>query len=916
MKEVLLTSSVLIAVLLILRAVFATKVRRTWIYAAWLLVVLRLMIPLQIGQLTISVLSAAQPVAEAITEIADKQVAGVTEQEAYRQVLQDYIAEDISVFTPEVQHSIQNAASDSMSNDEIAIMIDKTYAATDIYAPEVQQHVQQKVDATAAPVTLGQIATWVWLAGVAIMVIWLASGNLLLGRSLRKNEKAVECDCPLPVYESDVAVSPCLVGLFRPVIYLTPECAKDETVMRHVLAHELTHWVHKDHIWALVRCVCLCVYWFNPLVWIAAWFSRRDCELACDEGAIDRLGEEERIGYGKSLLQVINHSAVPGRLMLTATTMAETKRQLRQRVNFIANKAKRNMIAAVIMLLICMLVAGCVVTGPVSEPAEPTYPPLKRPWDVSEEVKLQIKQDYIESFHNTTHTCTAENVQLVMISQVESGYALVIGCKCTSINLKASWEDLHGASAADLVFYMPNGWYLQFYKDSTFSSLDGAYNLGWLDYEQMCTIWDDYHAQFPRAKKVWEHVFGQSEPPDRDPSGLDYEVNADGVTCTVTGMGVGNNWDVVIPEYIDGYQVTAIGKLAFWSTWVTSITMPDSVISIGYSAFEECDKLKSITLSNSLQTIGRNVFKDCKTLEVIQLPDSLTQIGPGAFSGCSALTAMTIPAGVSVVPSWAFADCSDLQVLLLHEGIVEIQEYAFYHCMKMPKLEIPEGLVEIADGTFMGCMSLKSIRIPQTVTSIGDDAFADCRALQTVEIPDQVQYVGRNAFWGCSGLTALSIGKSVRGLDSSVFENCSNLCEIEVSADNPDYRASGGCLIEIQSGTLMLAAGNAAIPTDGSVRHIGRGAFRGRTNLQELVLPEGIETIGNDAFKNCTNLAQITIPETVRLIEPAFDACRNLKNIIYSGTKAQWRAIRKGTYIGDGSCSFTVYCTDGELIAK
>ena len=916
MKEVLITSSVLVAALLLLRVVFAKKVRRTWIYAAWLLVALRLLIPVQIGQMSFSVLHAMQSVTTGLTQMANTEIAGITEEEAYQQVLRDYVEEDTSVFVPAIQDEIASNMASGMSKEEIAERIEENHPDGDIYVPEAQQQVQQKVEKAVAPVTLGQIATWVWLVGVAIMVIWLATGNLLLGRALRKTEKMVDCDSPLPVYVSDAAISPCLVGLFRPAVYLTPECGSDETVLRHVLAHELTHYGHKDHIWALVRCICLCVYWFNPLVWVAAWFSRRDCELACDEGAIKRLGEENRIAYGKALLQVVSHSAVPGRLMLTATTMAETKKQLRQRVNFITNRTKWSAVAAVAMLLICALLVGCVVTGPVSEPAEPTYPPLKRPWDVSEEVKLQIKQDYIEPFHNTTHTCTAEDVQLVMISQVESGYALVIGCKCTSINLKASWEDLFGASAADLVFYMPNGWYLQFYKDSTFSSLDGAYNLGWLDYEQMCTIWDDYHAQFPRAKKVWEHVFGQSEPPDRDPSGLDYEVNADGVTCTVTGMGVGNNWDVVIPEYIDGYQVTAIGKLAFWSTWVTSITMPDSVISIGYSAFEECDKLKSITLSNSLQTIGSNVFKDCKTLEVIQLPDSLTQIGPGAFSGCSALTAMTIPAGVSVVPSWAFADCSDLQVLLLHEGIVEIQEYAFYHCMKMPKLEIPEGLVEIADGTFMGCMSLKSIRIPQTVTSIGDDAFADCRALQTVEIPDQVQYVGRNAFWGCSGLTALSIGKSVRGLDSSVFENCSNLCEIEVSADNPDYRASGGCLIEIQSGTLMLASGNAAIPTDGSVRHIGQGAFQGRTNLQELVLPEGIETIGNDAFKNCTNLAQITIPETVRLIEPAFDACRNLKNIIYSGTKAQWRAIRKGTYIGDGSCSFTVYCTDGELIAK
>ena len=916
MKEVLITSSVLIAVLLLLRVVFAKRVRRTWIYAAWLLVALRLLIPLQIGQMSFSVLHGMQFVTTGLTQMANTEVAGITEEEAYRQVLRDYVEEDTSVFVPTIQDEIASNIASGMSKEEIAERIEEKHPDGDIYAPEAQQQVQQKVDEVVAPVTLGQIATWVWLLGVAIMVIWLATGNLLLGRALRKTEKMVDCGSPLPVYVSDAAISPCLVGLFRPAVYLTPEGGSDETVLRHVLAHELTHCAHKDHIWALVRCICLCVYWFNPLVWVAAWFSRRDCELACDEGAIKRLGEENRIAYGKALLQVVSHSAVPGRLMLTATTMAETKKQLRQRVNFITNRTKWSAVAAVAMLLICALLVGCVVTGPVSEPAEPTDPPLKRPWDVSEEVQKQIKQDYIEYIAYPMHTCTAEDVSLVVISQVESGYALVVGCKCSSIDLDASWQDLFGENAADLAFYMPKGWFLQFYKDGTFAPLDGAYNLAWLSYEQLRTVWNDYHAQFPRAKKVWEQVFGQLEPPNWDPSGLDYEVNADGVTCTVTGMGVCVDKEVAIPEYIDGYQVTAIGELAFWASRVTNITMPDSVVSIGRYAFEHCEELKSITLSTSLETIGIQAFSGCKALEAIQLPDSLTVIGGGAFSGCSGLKSVTIPAGVTEISAGLFRDCTNLQAVLLHDGIVAIGEMAFINCSSLTQLKIPAQVTKIEDSTFAGCVNLKEIRIPQGVTSIGYGAFQNCFALEEMEIPDHVQTVGQRAFIDCTGLTVLTIGEAVRDLDYSVFENCNNLQQIRVSAGNSNYRVSGGCLIEIQSGTLMIAAREVEIPADGSVRRIGLCAFQGRTDLLDIVLPEGIEYIDRDAFAGCTNLKQIAIPATVYTIATAFEDCHKLENIIYNGTKAQWGAIRTGTYIGDGICTFTVHCTDGERAAK
>ena len=684
MKEVLITSSVLIAALLLLRGIFAKKVRRTWIYSAWLLVALRLLIPVQIGELPFSVLTVAQPLTDAVQEFYDYRVIGQNEREAEIQVTKDYIEKDQTAFTPQVQEYIRQEQESGTPTEEIATALVKTQGNT-LYVPEKQAQVMEEVEAQAEFVSLGEAAKIVWLVGVAAMVIWLAAGNLLLGKSMRKAEETVECESPIPVYISDAAVSPCLVGLFRPAVYLTPESAADENVMRHVLAHELTHHAHKDHIWALVRCVCLCVYWFHPLVWVAAWFSRRDCELACDEGALKRLGHEERIAYGKSLLQVVSQAALPGRLMLTATTMAETKKQLKERVNYIVKKPKLSAIATVCMLLVCILITGCVASGP----ADTTASVQKKPWEVSEDVQLQLKQDYVEYMSFTNHSCTVEDVNLVVISHVDSGYAVVVGCKCGSIDPDASWDELYGDSAGELQFYMPDGWFIQFCKDGEFRTLNEAFNLRWINYEQLRAIWDDYHAQFPKAYEKWQQVYGDLEqPPERDTSGLDYEINADGVTCTVTGMGVCNDTDVVIPEYIDGYQVTAIGEMAFWSRiWITSVTIPDSVVSIGRSAFEDCEQLKSIKLSASLETIGIYAFKSCKALETVSLPDSLTLIDGGAFSGCRALTEITIPEGVTGISSGVFRDCKKLMILNFPGGITDIGEGAFGGCKNLVSIE-------------------------------------------------------------------------------------------------------------------------------------------------------------------------------------------------------------------------------------
>ena len=370
MKEILITSSVMILAVIALRFLFRGRVSRRLIYGAWLLVALRLLIPIQFGQLDFSVLTQAKPVTDAITQIGQQPISGPSREELYPDALREQISQGSPVFIPEIQDQVDTEIQHSgrPAVDVYDEYLD-TNEAEEILLPEVNQQIETAVSEKAAP-SLGQIALWIWLGGMVVMAGWFLCVNLSLHHSLRLSAVDFPTNSPIPVKVSPILASPCLFGLFRPVIYLTPACTEDDRHLRHVLTHEQTHLRHADHIWAWVRCLCLCIYWFNPLVWVAAYLSKRDCELACDEAALKILGEEERLAYGRTLVDMVALNPAPGQLLETATAMHESKKQLKERVNRIVKKPKLFLTAAIALLLVLTIVTGCAFTGPTARPTE------------------------------------------------------------------------------------------------------------------------------------------------------------------------------------------------------------------------------------------------------------------------------------------------------------------------------------------------------------------------------------------------------------------------------------------------------------------------------------------------------------------------------------------------------------------
>ena len=367
MKEILITSSILILAVILLRLLFRNKVSRRLIYGAWLLVALRLLIPFQFGNLSFSILAQAEPVTNAITDITQKPVSGPDREQIYSSALQEVLSQDRPVFIPEVQEQVDSEVLQSgRPAQEVYEQLLASNKPENILLPEINREIETVVSNTVSP-TIGQIATVVWIVGMAVMAGWFVYVNVSLSRKLRRSATVLEqTECKTPIKVSSELASPCLFGLLRPTVYLTPGCISDEQTRRYVLIHELTHMHTGDHIWTWVRCLCLCIYWFNPLVWIAAKLSKRDCELACDEAVLKQLGESERIAYGKTLVDMVSSLSAPGQLLETATAMYETKKQLKERVKCIVKKPKVFLTAVIVLVLVLTVITGCTFVGAVN----------------------------------------------------------------------------------------------------------------------------------------------------------------------------------------------------------------------------------------------------------------------------------------------------------------------------------------------------------------------------------------------------------------------------------------------------------------------------------------------------------------------------------------------------------------------
>lgn len=231
-------------------------------------------------------------------------------------------------------------------------------------------------EAAARPAPQHEPSHWLWLvwgAGAAAAGGRMLVQNLRFARRLRRTRIRLEQpDCPLPVYECQGLASPCLFGVLRPAIYLN-EAAREPQTRAWVLLHERQHYRHGDHVWCLLRCLCLAAYWFDPLVWLAAELSRRDCELACDEGVTAGLPPSRRLEYGRCLL-TLTPARGGGPRLVAATGMSGSAQELQGRLAAIVKNHKTAVWAAALTAVLAACVVAVTFTGAMAAKADSEPP--------------------------------------------------------------------------------------------------------------------------------------------------------------------------------------------------------------------------------------------------------------------------------------------------------------------------------------------------------------------------------------------------------------------------------------------------------------------------------------------------------------------------------------------------------------
>ena len=358
---------------------------------------------------------------------------------------------------------------------------------------------------------------------------------------------------------------------------------------------------------------------------------------------------------------------------------------------------------------------------------------------------------------------------------------------------------------------------------------------------------------------------------------------------------------------------------------IKKVSLGKNIKSIEDYTFASCESLESIEMTDSVTSIEGGAFSGCSLLKNVRLSENLTKIGNNAFNGCTILETIDIPSKVSYIGDYAFGGCSSLKKIVIPEGITAINQGVFYMCNSLINIVLPSTITHIHNEAFAYCWELYDISLPQNISFISPNAFNNCsisyklydnglylgsgdnpycyfvkainEEVEEVKINEMTKVILPNAFYNCKALKNIIIPNTIENIGYSAFDNCYSLqyneygkCLYLGNDDNPylvlvkisDF--SGDFIINDNTKYIYQFAfldcyyeGRINIPC--SVRIVDDYAFY-NTNIESIVINEGLEKIGQYAFEKCYNLKTINLPESLKEIGlDAFSDCKSLTSI-------------------------------------
>lgn len=366
-----------------------------------------------------------------------------------------------------------------------------------------------------------------------------------------------------------------------------------------------------------------------------------------------------------------------------------------------------------------------------------------------------------------------------------------------------------------------------------------------------------------------------------------FELNDNSESYCVTGYWEDISNEFVIPETYNDLPVTDIGCEAFENCdFITSVTIPDSVINIDDRAFYSCTSLESVTLGNNIESIGEEAFYGCVKLSSISIPQNTNQIGDNAFINCRSLELINVSANNENYASVdgvlfnkektmliKYPQGKTLTQYIVPDTVTKIYDFAFQANESLVSVEIPNSITDISDYAFYGCSNLTSVSIPKSVIQIGENAFGSCVQLKKVNIADIEKWC--NIDFYSATANPLSNGGGLY-LDGKIIRN---IILPETLIDVKKYTFSGNKFLK-------------SVKLPDTIEKIGENAFDGCLNLELLVMSKNVTDIGDNAFAGCKKLESVVVPKSLKNVGyGAFHPNDGLKYVFYEGSPSDWNNI-------------------------
>ncbi len=378
---------------------------------------------------------------------------------------------------------------------------------------------------------------------------------------------------------------------------------------------------------------------------------------------------------------------------------------------------------------------------------------------------------------------------------------------------------------------------------------------------------------------------------------------------------------------------TVISDNLFSYSNLSSVSIPESVVSIGDYAFTSCSSLTSIAIPDGVTHVGKYAFYGCSGIISITIPSALSTIEEKVF-GFTGIPSISIPGTVKTIEPSAFYACNNLETVDLQDGIEVMAGNAFDACSSLEQITLPKTLRSISSGAFFrDNPALKNIlvdsdnayycsidgvlfnkagtilyRYPQGKTaaeySIPDGteelynySFSSCDGVQGISFPASLAKLGYYTFENCSGLSEVTLPQSIIRLFSSSFYRCENLEAINVAESNETYCSVDGVLFTEDMTTLMTypcGKQDAEYAVPAGVTEIDSSAFH-YTKLEKVTIPEGVTRIKEYTFRGSDKLCSIVLPQSLTYISDDYDSAfmgTPLKYVFYTGSQEAWDSLR------------------------